>query len=188
MRGGGEMLVPASAPSPLGGDDALIGMLEVMHQRPGFVVIQHGAYRDFQNRIHAFPATAVGAFAMASALGFVFRIEAKVNQRIVPFARFHDDIATASAITAGGAAAGNKLLSPEGNTPVAAIPRLYSNSSFIDKHIFSVVSLPATKPVGHPEFVGTWRSRTQSSAELVRRSRTAPPRGSCPQDPPDPRH
>ena len=78
---------------------------------------------------------------MASALCFVFRIEAKVNQRVVPFARFHDDVTAASAITAGGASAGNKLLSPEGNTPVAAVPRLHPNSSFIDKHIFSVVSL-----------------------------------------------
>src|ERR1700729_107704 len=100
MRGGGKMLVPASAPSPFGGNDSLIGTLEVMHQCPGFVVIQHRAHRDFQNHVHAFPATAVGAFAMASALCFVLRIETKVNQSVVPFARFHDDVAAASAITA----------------------------------------------------------------------------------------
>jgi hypothetical protein len=74
----------------------------------------------------------------------VFGIEAEVNQRVVPFARFHDDIAAASAITARGATAGNKLLPPERNAPVAPIPSLHTNASFIDKHIFSVVSLPAT--------------------------------------------
>jgi hypothetical protein len=67
-----------------------------------------------------------------------------VNQRVVPFARFHDDIAAASAITARGAAPWNKLLSPESNAPVAPVPSLYTNPSFIDEHLFSVVSLPAT--------------------------------------------
>jgi hypothetical protein len=80
---------------------------------------------------------------VASALCFVFGIEAEVYQRVVPFARFHDDIAAASAITARGAAAGHKLLPPESNAPVAPIPSLYTNPSLIDEHILSVVSLPA---------------------------------------------
>jgi hypothetical protein len=153
---------------------------------PGFVVIQYGANRDLQNHIHAFPATAVGAFAMTPPLCFVLRIETKMNQRVVPFARFHDDIATASAITTGGTAARNKLLPPEGNTPVAAIPSLHPNASLIDKHILSVASLFLTLPPTRSLPV-LGRSRTQSSAEPERKWRTAPPRGSYPQDLPDPR-
>ena len=83
---------------------------------------------------------------MAPALCLVFGIEAEMDQRIVPFARFHDDIAAASAIAARGAAAGNKLLPPEGNAPVAAIPSLHPNSSLIDKHISSVASISERNP------------------------------------------
>ncbi len=72
---------------------------------------------------------------MAAPLCLVFGIEAEVDQRVVPFARFHDDIAAASAIPAGGAAAGNKFLPPERNATVASIPSLDANSSLIDEHM-----------------------------------------------------
>ena len=65
---------------------------------------------------------------MPSPLGFVFRVEAEVNQGIVALARLHDDIAATSAVSAGRAAAGHKLFPPEGNTPIAAVPRLDPNS------------------------------------------------------------
>src|SRR5271167_4558770 len=104
------MLVSPSASSTLGGHDPLIGMLEVMHQSAGLVVVQDSADRHFQNGVHAFPATAVGAFSVASPLGLVFRVEAEMNQGVVPLARLHDDIAAAAAISSGGSAAGNKLL------------------------------------------------------------------------------
>jgi hypothetical protein len=128
------MLISSSAASALGGDDAFIRPAEVMHQRAGLVVIDHRAHRHLQNRIHAFPATAIGSFAVPSALRLVLRIEAKVNQRIMPLARLHDDVASASAIAAGRTAPRNKLLPPEGNASIAAIPRLDANPGLINKH------------------------------------------------------
>ena len=71
---------------------------------------------------------------MASALRLMFGIEAEVNQGIVPLARFHDDVAAASAIATGRTAAGNKFLPPEGHAAIAAVPSLHPNSSFIDEH------------------------------------------------------
>jgi hypothetical protein len=104
-----------------------------MHQGAGLVVIEHGADRHLQNRIHAFAATAVGSFAVPSAFRFVFGIKPEVNQGIMPFARFHDDVAAASPIPAGGTAPGNELLPPEGNAAVPAISGLHHDFCFIGK-------------------------------------------------------
>ena len=71
---------------------------------------------------------------MASALCLVLGIEAKMNQGIVPLARLHDDVAAASAISTGGAAAGNKFFPSEGHAAIAAVPCLHPNSCFIDEH------------------------------------------------------
>jgi hypothetical protein len=71
-------------------------------------------------------------------LCLVFRIEAEVDQRVMPFARFHDDIAAPPAIPAGGTSARNKFLPPERNATVATIPCLDANSSLIDEHMFLV--------------------------------------------------
>ena len=119
-----------------------------MHQRAGLVVVQHGADRHLQNHILALFAAAVGALAVASALRLMFGIEAEVNQGVVPLARLHDDIAAASAISAGGTAAGNKFLPPEGHAAVAAVPCLHTNSSLIDEHsaLSSVASLILSLP------------------------------------------
>jgi hypothetical protein len=134
MGGGGEVLVAPAAPATLGGHDTLIRAREIMHQGAGFGVVQNGADRYLQYHVSPLPATAVGTLTMASALGLVLRVEAKVNQGVVPFARLHDDVAAAAAIAAGGAAAGNKFLPPEGHTAIAAIPRLHPNFCLIDEH------------------------------------------------------
>jgi hypothetical protein len=64
----------------------------------------------------------------------VLGVEAEVNQGVVPFARFHDDIAAAPSISPGGAAAGHELFPPEGNTAIASIPCLNPNSCLINEH------------------------------------------------------
>ena len=71
---------------------------------------------------------------MASALGLVLGVEAEVNQGVVPFARLHDDVAATATIAARGAAARNKFFPPEGDTAIAAIPRLHPNFCLIDEH------------------------------------------------------
>jgi hypothetical protein len=71
---------------------------------------------------------------MPPALRLVLRIEAKVNQRIVPLARLHDDVAPAPAIPARRPAPRNKLFPPEGNATIAPVPGLNPNPGLINKH------------------------------------------------------
>src|SRR5205085_9687178 len=97
-------------------------------------------HRHLQHDAFAFAAGAVGAFAVAAALGGVFRIKAEVHQRIVALAGFHDDIAATAAIAAAGAAARDKLLPAKGHAAVAAVAGSNADFGFIDEHLR--ISLP----------------------------------------------
>ena len=92
------------------------------------------AHRNFQENVHALAAGAVGAFAVASALGLIFRIEAEVHQGVVTFARLHDDVATLAAVSPRGAAARDELLPAEGHAAVAAVTCLDPDFCLVDKH------------------------------------------------------
>jgi hypothetical protein len=71
---------------------------------------------------------------VASALAFVFGVKAEMDERIVALAGFHDDIATAATVAAGGATARDKLLPSKGHTSVAAVACLNPDYCFINKH------------------------------------------------------
>src|SRR5438874_980829 len=64
------------------------------------LVVDDCSHGNLEQDVCAFPASLVGAFAVTSALGFVFRIEAEVNQSVVALAGFHDDVAALAAIAA----------------------------------------------------------------------------------------
>jgi hypothetical protein len=64
----------------------------------------------------------------------VFRIEAEMHQRIVPFAGFEDDVAAAAAVTAARPPARDEFLAPEGQAAVATIASLYVNAGFVNEH------------------------------------------------------
>ena len=134
MRGGGEAGVAAATASAMGDDDALIGAGKVPDFLAGFFVVDDGADRDLENDVDAFASGAVGAFAVASALGFVFRVKAEVDERVVTLAGFHDDVATLAAVAAGGAAARDKFLAAKGQTAVAAVAGFDSDCGFVDEH------------------------------------------------------
>src|SRR5207302_3741981 len=76
----------------------------------------------------------VGAFPMPPALGFMFGIKAEVHQRVVALAGFHDHIAAASTIAAGGPAPRDKFLTAKGHAAVAAVAGLDPNSCFVYEH------------------------------------------------------
>jgi hypothetical protein len=71
---------------------------------------------------------------MLTALRFVLRVVAEMDQGVVPLRRFHDHVTAPPAIAARRSPAGNKLLSPEGHAAVAAISCLHPDFCFIDKH------------------------------------------------------
>ena len=71
---------------------------------------------------------------MLTALALVFRVEAEVDEGIVALRGDHDDIASATAVAAGGATSGNKFFTTEGHAAVAAVAGFDANSCFIDEH------------------------------------------------------
>ena len=79
----------------------------------------------FRIDVFAVASGAVGAFAVASALGFVFGIETKVDERVVALAGFHDDVAAFAAVAAGRSAARNEFLPAKGQATVAAVAGLH---------------------------------------------------------------
>jgi hypothetical protein len=128
------VLVAATAASALGDDDLLVGVLEVVHQFAGVLVVNGCAHGDFEDDGASVEAVAVGAEAVFAALRLVFRVIAEVNEGIVALRGDHDDVAAASAVAARGAAAGNKLFTPEGHAAIAAVAGFYTDLCFIDKH------------------------------------------------------
>ena len=119
-----------------------------MQQLARLVVKYQRADRNFQQHVFAFAAGFVGAFPVSSAFGFVFRIEAKMHQRIMALAGFHDHVAATSAVTAPGSAARDKLLTAEGDDAVPAVPGLDANFSLINEHDFPSLLLQSKGPRG----------------------------------------
>jgi hypothetical protein len=137
MGAGGKVLVAASAASPLGHDDALVGRLEIMHQFARFLVVERGAHGNLEDDGLSVETGAVGAHAMLAALRLVFRVVAEMNQRVVALRCLHHHVAAASAVAAGGASARHKLLAPKGHAAIAAITGLDSDFRFVDEHVKS---------------------------------------------------
>ena len=71
---------------------------------------------------------------MASALAFVFRVKAEVDERVVPLAGFHHNVAAAAAVAAGRAATRDELLPAKGHASIATVAGLNPNDRFINKH------------------------------------------------------
>ena len=131
---GGKVLIATATASALGHDHTLVRMREVLKPFAGLIVIDNSSDRDFQDDAFAVASGAVGAFAVASALAFVFRIEAEMDERIVPLAGFHHDVAATAAIAAGGSAARDKLLPAKGHASVATVAAFDPDDCFVNKH------------------------------------------------------
>ena len=105
-----------------------------MQALTGFIVINNGPDRHFQDDAFAIASGAVGAFAVASALAFVFRVKAEMDERVVALAGFHNNIAATAAIAAGRAAAWDKLLTAKGHASVATVAAFNPDDRFVNKH------------------------------------------------------
>ena len=134
MGGGRKACVATAASAPVGDDDALVGMGEVPDFVAGFLIVDDGADGDFQDNVGSFAPGFVGAFAVASALGLVFGIEAEMHERVVTLAGFHDDVAAFASVATGGASSGDEFLAAEGQAAVATVACFDSNCGFVDEH------------------------------------------------------
>ena len=104
------------------------GLGEIVQPLAGGFVVDHRAHRHLHVDRCAFRAGAVAAFAVPSALGFMFGIEAELQQGVLVLAGDQDDVAAAAAIAAAGAAARDVLLAAEGQAAVAAVAGLDQDS------------------------------------------------------------
>src|SRR3954462_322019 len=93
-----EVLVAATTAAAASHYDALVGTGKIMHHCACGFVIDDRPNGNLQRDALALFARAVGTFTVAPALGFVFRIETEMHERVVALAGFHDDVATAAAI------------------------------------------------------------------------------------------
>ena len=134
MRAGCEVLVAAPAAPALRDHNALVRLLEVMHQLARLHVVERSAHRNLQRDRSAIQTGAVRAHAVLAALPLVLRVVAEMNQRIVPLARLHDDVAATAAVATRGPPARHELLPPEGHAAVAAVAGLDPNFGFINEH------------------------------------------------------
>src|SRR6476646_1665051 len=134
MGGGGESRVATSAAAAVGDDNALVRLREVVDFVASLIIKEDGTDRDFQGDVFSFASGLIGAFAVTSALSFVFTIEAEMNEGVVALARFHQHIAAAAAVSARRTTAGNKFFPTKSHAAVAAVSRLHPNFGLVNKH------------------------------------------------------
>src|SRR6185436_54435 len=135
MRRRREPRVPPSAASAFRDDESIARHSEVVQHFAGRMIVDHRSDRCHDiDRITVVTFT-IAAFAMAAALGFVFRIKAEMQKCIVVLAGDHHHVAATAAIAATRPAARDELLASERKTPVTAISGFDGDDYFIDKHL-----------------------------------------------------
>jgi hypothetical protein len=155
MRRGGEPGIAFTAAAAARDGEHLTGRGEIEELLAGLIVVDDGADRDVELDRSAVLAVAVGTFAVTASLGGVFGIEAIAKQRVFVNGGSHDDVAAAAAIAAGGPAAGDVFLAAESEAAVAAVAGLHQDSSFVNKHVISLlwINKSANKKAGNPQWI-----------------------------------
>src|ERR1700731_617957 len=134
MHGSCETGIATATTPTASNHHALVWSGEIEYFLAGLFFVNNGSDRHLQNNVFPFPPTLVRAFAVTSALGLVFRIEAKVHQRVVALAGFHDDISALAAVAARRSAAGNIFFAAEGHAAIPAVARFHPNFCLVNEH------------------------------------------------------
>src|ERR1700722_7092883 len=134
MPGLGKILVATAPLAALRDQDALSGNGQVGNGFAGLFVVSERAYGNEQDHVRARVAGAVGAFAVAAAIGFEFAIVAVAEKRVVVRIRFEINAAAVAAVASGRAAAGNEFFTAKRDTAVAAAAGLDQDFCFVNKH------------------------------------------------------
>src|SRR5438876_9517995 len=124
----------ASTAPPMSDQYALARRGEISNRRAALIVKGKRADGHLQDHVLARMAGAVGAFAVASAIGLEFAIVAVAQQCVVVRVGFQIDVAAMAAVTAGGTASRNVLLAAKSHAAVAAVAGLHENFGFINEH------------------------------------------------------
>src|SRR5260370_18125541 len=113
MPGLRKMLIAASAAATVRDQDALAGRSEIGDSRAALVVEDQRSDRNAQNHVLAGMAGAVGAFAVAAAIGFGFAGVAVAQQGLVVDVGLQIHAAAVATVPSGGTAAWHVFFAPE---------------------------------------------------------------------------
>src|SRR5436853_1414433 len=130
----GKVLIAASTAPSMGDQYALARRGEISNRRAALIVKGKRADGHLQDHVLARMAGAVGAFAVASAIGLEFAIVTVSQQRVVVCVGFQIDGSAMAASTDTGTAARNIFLATEGHATIAAVAGLHENFGFINEH------------------------------------------------------
>src|SRR5208283_365583 len=131
---GCEARVAAPTPPAAGNHHTLVGSRKVEHLLARLLVINNCPHRNLQHHVRALASRLVRTLAVTSALRLVLGVKSKVDQRVVAFAGFHNHVSALAPIPARRSAAWHIFFATKGHAAIAAVPGLYPNFSFIDKH------------------------------------------------------
>src|SRR6266702_2391723 len=109
VPGFGKVLIATPSTAPMRDEDTLAGSGEIGNGLAALVVEDERANGYVQDEVRAGVASAIGAFAVASALGLKFAVVAVAEQGVVVRIGFQINAAAVAAIAARGTAARNKL-------------------------------------------------------------------------------
>src|SRR5438552_17080219 len=130
----GKVLIAASTAPSMGDQYALARRGEISNRRTALIVKGKRADGHLQDHVLARMAGAVGAFAVASAIGLEFAIVTVSQQRVVVWVGFKINVSAMAAITARGTASRNIFFAAKSDAAVAAVPGLHENFGFINEH------------------------------------------------------
>ena len=130
----GKVLIAASTASTMCDQYALTRGGKIGDGGAALIVKGKRADGHLQDHVLARMAGAVGAFAVASAIGLEFAIVTVSQQRVVVWVGFKINVAAMAAVTARGTAARNIFLATEGHATIAAVAGLHENFGFINEH------------------------------------------------------
>ena len=128
------MLIASPTATSLRHHEPFAWLDKIVEQLASSVVVDQGANRNRNLDRHAVTARAIAALAVAPTLGFVLGIEPEMEEGVVMYARYQDDVPTAASVAAAGPAARDELLAPEGHAAVAAVASLHPDSCLVNEH------------------------------------------------------
>jgi hypothetical protein len=125
VRRGRKPGISASTPAAVSDGECLPWRCKIHKLLACFGVANHRSHGHRHFYAFSLAASAVAALAVSASLGSMFRVVPEVKQRVVVFARYENDIAAPSAVSAARAASRNKLLAPERKAAVTAVAGFY---------------------------------------------------------------
>src|SRR5262249_9446163 len=167
VPGLGEVLVAATTAAPMRDPHALAGGSEIGHRFAGVIIEDQRANRNRQNHFLAGVPGAIGAFAMAAAVGFELAVVAVAEQGVVVGIGFEIDAAAVTTVATRGSATRHKLLATKRNATVAAVAGLHEYLGFVNKHLKDFSRTLARFAAGRRPAVGS-ENLTAHATEGVR--------------------